>query len=119
MHSATFFSSTSSGTLPPRGTVSSNALRSYRPERRHDLDAGARRVRQPLRINRPDAIEIPPHLIGDSPLSVGRSIAELRSERGAGAGIDAQRGRGVGEQRQQVFADAVEFGMRIRLALGA
>ena len=84
----------------------------------HDLDAGARGMRQPVGVERLGAIEILPHLIGDSLLSVRGSIAELRSQRRPRAGIDAQRGRALGEQCQKVFADLIERGERIRLTLG-
>ena len=84
----------------------------------HDLDAGARRMRQAGDIKGLRLFEILPDLAGDLLLPVGGSIGELRSQRRPRAGVDAERRRALGREAQVALADLIEQRERVLLAVG-
>ena len=62
----------------------------------HDLDAGARRVREPGRVERVGPLQVGAQLLRDPLLPVRGAIAELRAKRRSRAGVDAERRRALG-----------------------
>ena len=79
----------------------------------HDLDAGARRVREARRVEGVDALQVGAHLRRQALLPLRGAIGELRSQRRPRAGVDAERGRALGQEAQEVVGDAVEQRERV------
>ncbi len=74
----------------------------------HDLEAGARRVREAARVEGVDAIEIHPKLFRQTPLALRGAIGEHGSQCGSRAGVDAQRGRLLWLQANEIFSHLIE-----------
>ena len=82
----------------------------------HDLEAGARRMREARGVERVRPLQVTPQLARDPLLSLRRAIHELRTKLRSRAGVDAERRGGLGHQPQQAVADVVE--QRARVGLG-
>ena len=78
----------------------------------HDVQAGARRMRQAAGIEGVDAGQVGANLRRDPLLAGLGSIGELRPERRARAGIDAERRGALRKQGEQVLRALVEQGER-------
>ena len=71
----------------------------------NDLDAGARRVREPGRVDGVDAGQVGTHVRRRAALPLRRTVGELRPQGGSRAGVDAQRGRAFRKEAEEILGD--------------
>ena len=68
----------------------------------HDLDAGARGMREAARVEGVDALQVGANLRRHPLLSLRGAIGQLRSKRRPRAGVDAERGRALRQQAKEI-----------------